>query len=59
MITSELKPQLLQHIKENSFKKEIFIDRLNCTNDHKTFAGEYEEFLPENGLHDILAKANP
>jgi REP element-mobilizing transposase RayT len=128
LITPELKPQLLQHIKENSFKKEIFIDRLNCTDDHihllislgteqtiaktamlikgesawwvnkqgltrikfewqdeyiavsvnylnvdmvrryienqeehhkkKTFTGEYEEFLQENGFHDILAKAN-
>ena len=129
MITPELKPQLLQHIKENSFKKEIFIDRLNCTDDHihilislgteqtiaktamlikgesawwvnkqaltrtkfewqdeyiavsvdyldvdlvrryienqeehhkkKTFSGEYEEFLQENGFLDISAKAKP
>jgi len=34
IITSELKPRLLQHIKENSIKKEIFIDTLNCVIDH-------------------------
>ena len=34
IITSELKPLLLQHIKENSKIKEIFIDTLNCVNDH-------------------------
>lgn len=33
-ITNELKPLLLQHIKENSIKKEIFIDTLNCVSDH-------------------------
>lgn len=127
LITKDLKPLLLQHIKENSVKKEIFIDSLNCVSDHihllvslgteqtiaktamlikgessfwvnkqslikskfewqdeyialsvsysaadkvrlyianqeahhkkKTFNEEYEEFLKESGLYDILAKA--
>lgn len=34
LITKELKPLLLQHIKENSLKKDIFIDTLNCVSDH-------------------------
>ncbi len=34
LIHKELKPLLLQHIKENSIKKEIFIDMLNCVSDH-------------------------
>jgi putative transposase len=34
IITSELKPILLSHIKENSIKKKIFIDTLNCVSDH-------------------------
>ncbi len=34
LITKELKPLLLQHIKENSIKKEIFIDTVNCVSDH-------------------------
>jgi len=34
IISPELKPLLLYHIKENSFKKEIFIDTINCVNDH-------------------------
>jgi REP element-mobilizing transposase RayT len=34
IITKELKPLLLQHIKENSIKKEIFIDSMNCVSDH-------------------------
>lgn len=34
LISKELKPLLLQHIKENSIKKEIFIDTLNCVSDH-------------------------
>ena len=34
LITRELKPLLLSHIKENSVKKEIFIDSLNCVEDH-------------------------
>ena len=33
-ISEELKPLLLQHIKGNSIKKEIFIDTLNCVSDH-------------------------
>jgi REP element-mobilizing transposase RayT len=33
-IIKELKPLLLQHIEENSIKKEIFIDTLNCVSDH-------------------------
>ena len=127
LISNELKPLLLKHIKENSIKKGIFIDSLNCVSDHihllvslgneqtiaktlmlikgessfwinkqrltkykfewqdeyialsvsysainkvreyienqeehhkkKTFMGEYEEFLKENDLHEILAKA--
>ncbi len=34
IITRELKPLLLEHIKENSKKKEIFIDSMNCVSDH-------------------------
>ena len=34
LITKELKPLLLSHIKENSIKKDIFIDSLNCVGDH-------------------------
>ena len=34
IITAELKPLLLAHIKENSLKKEIHIDCLNCVEDH-------------------------
>jgi REP element-mobilizing transposase RayT len=34
IITDELKPLLLSHIKQNSIKKDIFIDTLNCTEDH-------------------------
>ena len=33
-ITKELKPLLLSHIKENSITKGIFIDCLNCVEDH-------------------------
>ena len=33
-ISKDLKPLLLQHIKENSIKKGIFIDTLNCISDH-------------------------
>ena len=34
LISKELKPLLLHHIKENSIKKEIFIDTINCVSDH-------------------------
>ena len=34
IITAELKTHLLQHIKENSRQKDIFIDALNCVSDH-------------------------
>ena len=34
LINSELKPLLLKHIKENSIKKGIFIDSLNCVENH-------------------------
>lgn len=34
LISKELKPLLLDHIKENSKKKEIFIDTINCVSDH-------------------------
>jgi putative transposase len=33
-ISKELKPLLLNHIKENSLKKGIFIDSINCVSDH-------------------------
>jgi putative transposase len=33
-ISKEIKPLLLSHIKENSIRKEIFIDCLNCVEDH-------------------------
>jgi REP element-mobilizing transposase RayT len=33
-ISKELKPLLLSHIKENSITKKIFIDSLNCVEDH-------------------------
>ena len=34
LINKELKPLLLEHIKENSIKKGIFIDTHNCVSDH-------------------------
>jgi REP element-mobilizing transposase RayT len=34
IISKELKPLLLGHIRENSIKKEIHIDCLNCVEDH-------------------------
>ena len=34
LISKELKPLLLQHMKDNSIKKEIFIDTINCVSDH-------------------------
>lgn len=34
LITKELKPLLLQHIKENSILKDIYIDTMNCVSDH-------------------------
>ena len=34
IISQELKPLLLSHIKENSIAKGIFIDCLNCVEDH-------------------------
>ena len=34
LISKELKPLLLQHIKENSISKGIFIDTINCVADH-------------------------
>jgi len=34
LISKELKPLLLEHIKENSVRKGIFIDCLNCVDDH-------------------------
>lgn len=34
LITPELKPLLLDHIKENSKLKGIFIDFMNCVKDH-------------------------
>ena len=34
LISKELKPLLLSHIKENSVRKEIHIDCLNCVEDH-------------------------
>jgi REP element-mobilizing transposase RayT len=34
LISKELRPLLLQHIKENSLKKDILIDSMNCVQDH-------------------------
>lgn len=34
IITDELKPLLLSHIKQNTIKKGIFIDTLNCVENH-------------------------
>jgi|JI8StandDraft_1071087.scaffolds.fasta_scaffold61860_2 putative transposase len=34
LISKELKPLLINHIKENSIKKGIFISSLNCVDDH-------------------------
>lgn len=34
IITKELKPKLLSHIKENSITKNIYISSLNCVEDH-------------------------
>lgn len=34
IITKELKPQLIKHIIENAKAKKIFIDFINCVEDH-------------------------
>jgi REP element-mobilizing transposase RayT len=34
IISKDLKPLLLSHIKQNSIDKNIFIDTLNCVEDH-------------------------
>lgn len=34
LITKELKPKLLEHIKANAVEKKIFIDTINCVEDH-------------------------
>ena len=34
LISAQLKPLLLKHIKENSIKKNIYIDFINCVSDH-------------------------
>lgn len=34
LISKELRPILLQHLKENSIAKEIYIDTMNCVSDH-------------------------
>lgn len=34
LISKELKPLLLDHIKKNSIEKGIYIDRMNCVDDH-------------------------
>ena len=34
LITSALKPLLLSHIRSNAYSKGIWIDRINCVNDH-------------------------
>ena len=34
LISKELKPMLLDHIKENSARKNIYIDCLNCVEEH-------------------------
>jgi REP element-mobilizing transposase RayT len=34
IISKELKPLLLQHIKENAKQKEIYLDEINCVEDH-------------------------
>ena len=34
IISKELKPLLLNHIKDNSIKKGIFIESMNCVEDH-------------------------
>jgi hypothetical protein len=64
LITKELKPLLLQHIKENSIKKGIFIGMvgkvigyiLNQEMHHKkkTYSEEYAEFLNAHNFEDIL-----
>ncbi len=33
-ITKELKPKLLEHIKSNAAQKKIFLDTVNCVEDH-------------------------
>lgn len=33
-ISKQLKPLLLSHIKENAIKKQIYIDSINCVEDH-------------------------
>ncbi len=34
LISKQLRPKLLKHIKENSIEKNIYIDFMNCVSDH-------------------------
>ncbi|MEJ2546100.1 MAG: IS200/IS605 family transposase [Calditrichaceae bacterium] len=34
LVTEELKPVLINHILENAKKKEIYVDKINCVEDH-------------------------
>ena len=34
IISSELKPKLIEHIKDNSKEKSIWLDSINCVDDH-------------------------
>jgi REP element-mobilizing transposase RayT len=37
LISKELKPKLLAHIKENAKQKDIYLDSINCFSDHIHF----------------------
>lgn len=37
LISKELKPKLLAHIKENAKQKDIYLDSINCVSDHIHF----------------------
>ena len=56
LITSELKPMLLSHIKENSKTKEIFIDTLNCITDLARIILA-KASIPYNSNHDLKVVA--
>lgn len=49
-ISNDIKPLLLQHIKDNSTKKGIFIDTLNCVSD-------YIHLLVSLGTEQTIAKS--
>ena len=51
IITKELKPVLLEHIRENAKKKNILLDTINCVQDHIHILFF---LMPSQKLSDVL-----